>query len=305
MLAVFTCLFLTSHLMLNCVETSNLPTIEINATSMIVNGKQIFHFVCSSSIPTLACSIEFLINKKTYDDISMNDKVCHHNTAGNRICSPKICACSDNCQAFIRNITSTPDMTHHTFGCSARFRVGEDMFRATVSTKLIQKDFITFEQNSIPLIPSQTSSQVPTLLTGRSRENFSTVNIVIVSIVLVTALSSCIGCVQLLWMNAKRNKHKEQETTISTMEDLGNSAGFTRNPQPSPSPVRVCVPRQWTKSSPQLECSKQQDHVSYSNTKGERTSISTISASSLSLEKISFISNNATLTGVTRKNSYA
>lgn len=141
-------MYLYTSLFTYSVETSNLPTIEINATSMIVNGKQIFHFVCSSSIPTLACSIEFLINKKTYDDISMNDKVCHHNTAGNRICSPKICTCSDNCQAFIRNITSTPDMTHHTFGCSARFRVGEDMFRATVSTKLIQKGKTKYSANN-------------------------------------------------------------------------------------------------------------------------------------------------------------
>lgn len=65
----------------------------------------------------MGCTVEFLVNKSTIDDIRSFNNQCYHK---NGLCEPDICKCSENCQNFTLSVTTTLNMTNHIFGCGGK-----------------------------------------------------------------------------------------------------------------------------------------------------------------------------------------
>lgn len=76
-----------------------------------------FTFMCTSDSPFMGCTVEFLVNRSTIDDLRNANSTCYHK---NGVCKPKICSCSDNCKRFTLSVITSTNMTNHIFGCGGK-----------------------------------------------------------------------------------------------------------------------------------------------------------------------------------------
>lgn len=84
-----------------------------------MDNNNISRFRCVSSLPTIGCSIELLINNSTEDFLRFSNSVCHHRDGS---CDPAICTCSSNCLIF--EWYSTRQMVENdVVSCEMRFPI--------------------------------------------------------------------------------------------------------------------------------------------------------------------------------------
>lgn len=93
------------------------PDINFEGRLLTNNDNTVLQLICSTNIAVQQCTVEFLFDKRTHDNIRYYDNNCYHTI---RICSPTICACSDDCKLFTLNVTVTKDMMNHSYSCSSR-----------------------------------------------------------------------------------------------------------------------------------------------------------------------------------------
>lgn len=72
---------------------------------------------CSTTGNFMGCSVEFLVDKTTKDNIRQVNNSCYHK---NGICNANTCECSPNCKSFVLVLIPKTDMTNHTFGCGGK-----------------------------------------------------------------------------------------------------------------------------------------------------------------------------------------
>lgn len=93
--------------------------------------------ICSTNIGVSQCNAEFLIEERTHDFIRYDDNKCYHK---GWICSPNICACSDNCKLFKLNITVAKEMINHAYSCKSVIETGGVTYLANISINWNEKD---------------------------------------------------------------------------------------------------------------------------------------------------------------------
>lgn len=113
------------------------PDIQLTGKSFANDHLTVYQFICSTNIPVWQCSVEFLIERKTDDDIRYNDNTCFHK---NGVCSPNVCACSDSCKSFTWNVSVLEDMKNHSYSCGTRIVKGEVMFLANMTVQWDKND---------------------------------------------------------------------------------------------------------------------------------------------------------------------
>lgn len=72
---------------------------------------------CLTLVMPFECSMEFLHNNSTVESIRYSNGECFDKFGE---CKPEICVCSEDCAAFLWNLTSTLVKTNDSFGCKMR-----------------------------------------------------------------------------------------------------------------------------------------------------------------------------------------
>ncbi|VDI82591.1 Hypothetical predicted protein [Mytilus galloprovincialis] len=110
---------------------------------MLKENETVLHFNCSTKTMFLGCTVEVLVNSRTYDDIKSFNNTCHHKDG---MCQPDRCACSVECNEFAWNTTVQSDSINNTFGCGSRLYENGNTYKAKTSLKWNGDDFITIPQ---------------------------------------------------------------------------------------------------------------------------------------------------------------
>lgn len=97
---------------------------------LLINNTVQLQFTCGTTHLFLGCTVEFLMNRRTYDDFRSLNNICHHKDG---ICHPDRCACSDDCKEFNWNFTAVSDSVNHTFGCGSRILENGNIYKANKS----------------------------------------------------------------------------------------------------------------------------------------------------------------------------
>lgn len=99
---------------------------------MLNDNETVLTFYCSTTTVFLGCTVEVLVNSRTFDDIkSINNTCCHKDG----ICQPDRCACSVECKKFAWNTTVQSDSINNTFGCGSRLFDNGNTYKAKTSLK--------------------------------------------------------------------------------------------------------------------------------------------------------------------------
>lgn len=96
-----------------------LPNVHISGAvsfNQTINGNK-FKFICTSDSPFMGCTVEFLLNRSTIDDLRNAQSTCYHK---NGVCRPDICRCSENCKSFTLSFRTPTNLTNHIFGCGGK-----------------------------------------------------------------------------------------------------------------------------------------------------------------------------------------
>lgn len=104
-----------------------LPNISLEVTTKQSNDVAVFHFVCKTKIPPIACSVVYLQNDHTVTNLRLVNASCINNDA---ICTPDICSCSKDCNVFTLNLEATSVVLNSIFGCEARLNDSGFIFSA-------------------------------------------------------------------------------------------------------------------------------------------------------------------------------
>lgn len=113
------------------------PDIGLNGKFFKHNSSTTIQFICSTNIAVLHCTVEFMIEKRTYDVIRKVNNTCYHKEF---TCSPSMCACSGDCRSFSLNISVTQDMMNHSFSCESRIETNGATYLANALVKLDGKN---------------------------------------------------------------------------------------------------------------------------------------------------------------------
>lgn len=111
-----------------------LPNVQISnyvSINRTINVNK-FLFMCTSDSQFMVCTVEFLVNRSTIDDIRSSNNQCYHK---NGLCEPDICKCSENCKKFTLSVTTSLDMKNHIFGCGGKIenKTTNGFYRVNVS----------------------------------------------------------------------------------------------------------------------------------------------------------------------------
>ena len=105
-------------------------TVTFMAKHHTVGDEYDFFFMClSNGVPhAQVCSVEFLKNNTTLDNLrlSRNDHHCYHKTGG--VCNGDECACSSDCMNFTLKYAKTEIRTGDIFSCKMRIPEQEGMW---------------------------------------------------------------------------------------------------------------------------------------------------------------------------------
>ena len=101
---------------------------NVTVTFMPVESEYDFHFMCLSNGVPQGCSVEFLKNNTTLDNLrlSSNDHHCYHNTGG--VCNGDECACSSDCMNFTLKYAKAEMRTGDNFSCKMRIQEQEGIW---------------------------------------------------------------------------------------------------------------------------------------------------------------------------------
>ena len=95
---------------------------NVTVTFMAVGDEYDFFFMClSNGVPhAQVCSVEFLKNNTTLDNLrlSSNDHHCYHKTGG--VCNGDECACSSDCMNFTLKYPKREIRTGDILSCKMR-----------------------------------------------------------------------------------------------------------------------------------------------------------------------------------------
>ncbi|CAC5378092.1 unnamed protein product [Mytilus coruscus] len=111
-------ILLTSEMYFSIVEGALAPDINLEGRLLTNNESKVLQLICSTNIAVQLCTVEFLIDKRTHDNIRHFDNNCYHRMWK---CSPTVCTCSDDCMSFTLNVTVRQDMMNHSYSCASRF----------------------------------------------------------------------------------------------------------------------------------------------------------------------------------------
>jgi hypothetical protein len=78
-----------------------------------------YYFMCLSSEAPEGCSVEFLENNTTLDNLKPADDHCYHKTG---VCNGDECACSSDCMNFTLKYAKTEIRTGDIFSCKVRIK---------------------------------------------------------------------------------------------------------------------------------------------------------------------------------------
>lgn len=106
------------------------PDLEYKGEQLTINESTVLQFNCSTMNAFLGCTVEFLRNRKTYDDIRFINNTCHHKDG---ICQPYRCHCSKDCTTISWNFTAMSNHVNSTFGCGARIQDNGNIYKANSS----------------------------------------------------------------------------------------------------------------------------------------------------------------------------
>lgn len=106
--------------------------VQFEGTQMLNDNETVLTFNCSTTTVFLGCTVEVLVNSRTYDDIKSINNTCLHKDG---ICQPDRCACSVECNEFAWNTTVQSDSINNTFGCGSRLYDNEKTYKAKASLK--------------------------------------------------------------------------------------------------------------------------------------------------------------------------
>jgi hypothetical protein len=103
-------------------------TVTFMAKHHTVGDEYYFFFMCLSNDVPLGCSVEFLKNNTTLDNLrlSSNDHHCYHKTGG--VCNGDECACSSDCMNFTLKYAKTEIRTSDIFSCKMRIQEQEGIW---------------------------------------------------------------------------------------------------------------------------------------------------------------------------------
>ncbi|VDI66773.1 Hypothetical predicted protein, partial [Mytilus galloprovincialis] len=110
-----------------------IPDIDLKGNLFVNDNTTTIQFICSTNIAVWQCTAEFLVEDRTHDFIRYDDNICYHKRW---ICSPNICACSDDCKSFTLNITVAQEVVNHLYSCASRIETGGVTYIANISVKL-------------------------------------------------------------------------------------------------------------------------------------------------------------------------
>lgn len=121
---------------INCVVTFSrffealAPDINLKGKLITNSDLKVLQLICSTNIAPQMCTVEYLVDKRTYDTIRYFNNNCYHTMW---ICSPTVCACSDDCMSFTLNVTVTNDMMNHSYSCASRIESEKVIYLANIS----------------------------------------------------------------------------------------------------------------------------------------------------------------------------
>lgn len=107
-----------------------MPDISFTAVELSTQSQPVYHFVCTTDLQFYGCTVEFLLNGRTSDDMRFADNTCYNKDGQ---CSPHACSCSGTCKQFEWNLTSISNLDYITFGCFARIEEDQLVFKANIS----------------------------------------------------------------------------------------------------------------------------------------------------------------------------
>lgn len=113
------------------------PKIDLQATTFMKNGAELFQFKCSSNFAFMGCTVEVILNNKTYDYIRYYDNICVHLYGK---CNNTYCECSTDCKEFTWFVIAKDNTVNTTFGCRSRLKADDIIYSAMV--------FVKYDQNS-------------------------------------------------------------------------------------------------------------------------------------------------------------
>ncbi|CAC5397484.1 unnamed protein product [Mytilus coruscus] len=136
-------LLIRSFLLLIVKQSTNCVQIMNISGKVITDGMNTtkFSFMCSTTGNFMGCSVEFLLDKTTTDNIRQVNDSCYHKRG---ICDANICGCSPNCKGFVWIFIPKTDMTNHIFGCGGKIEnaVPDILYRADASLLFDGNDFV-------------------------------------------------------------------------------------------------------------------------------------------------------------------
>ncbi|CAC5415316.1 unnamed protein product [Mytilus coruscus] len=188
------------------------PVLEYKGTQLTNNESTILQFSCSTINVFLGCTVEFLVNRRTYDDIRSRNNTCHHKDG---ICQPDRCECYEDCKAFTWNFTAKSENVNSTFGCGSRIQENGKTYKGNTSLQWTGSDFITLQKTFILINVEITTTGFPSGITESNPS--STVYVVgglvslTISVILIISMAAYI-----FWLR----KRRKDETTHTGMKQL-------------------------------------------------------------------------------------
>ncbi|XP_076088783.1 uncharacterized protein LOC143059178 isoform X1 [Mytilus galloprovincialis] len=183
------------------------PDLEYKGEQLTINESTVLQFYCSTMNAFLGCTVEFLRNRKTYDDIRFINNTCHHKDG---ICQPYRCHCSKDCTTISWNFTAMSNHVNSTFGCGARIQDNGNIYKANSSLQWTGSDFIVLQKSFILLNVGIATTGFP-ITTVESNQSSAAVVIAVLTSSNVFILTTCILIVCCLQKRQQESAQKEQD----------------------------------------------------------------------------------------------
>ncbi|XP_076087713.1 uncharacterized protein LOC143058136 [Mytilus galloprovincialis] len=223
-----------------------LPDISFSGVVLKSQSSVVYRFSCATDVIFWGCTVEFLVNGITIQDLRYVDDLCYNK---NGICYPELCSCSRNCNEFTWNFTATKDMDNNTFECDTRIEENQRFFKANISMYLTGNAFINMRKNLVFLSGNPTKTlpktTISTLLVGQSDNDHGHTHdevtvailcLIVIIIIIMIVISSVIcyklqllKCCQRLKKRMIFFRNEQYQHDAVGKEPEGTEAGFSGN----------------------------------------------------------------------------
>ncbi|XP_052067835.1 uncharacterized protein LOC127707395 [Mytilus californianus] len=196
---------------------ASLSYIKLEGFKTIRNSAPVYQLICASNKDFLGCTVEFLLNGITQENIRYANNTCYK---GNGVCNPFQCACFDGCKNLTWYYTQHKDIENQLFECDARIKDNHVFYQVIASGSFKGGDFFNGEtiikRISGNPSPSQKAPMYTDSIDGtfRKEENISNYNLWLLIINTVFTclilIIICIGlCMSRKWIWRKMRKKKK------------------------------------------------------------------------------------------------